>query len=116
MGVEPTSQPWEGRILPMNDTRIGWVYYSMVPAKNQLQMPDNFPSPSRMQCSGFGDTFPGGERMKYRRKQPAVDLCLDPEQRICPMFDSTSIKKFRVADRDEMGVRVVDNCAEEHIQ
>ena len=22
MGIEPTSQPWEGRILPMNYTRI----------------------------------------------------------------------------------------------
>ncbi len=43
------------------------------------------------------------------------DLRLDPEARLCPMFDSVSIKKFRVADRGEMGVRVVDNCAEEHI-
>lgn len=23
MGVEPTCQPWEGRILPMNYTRVG---------------------------------------------------------------------------------------------
>lgn len=22
MGIEPTSQPWEGRILPMNYTRV----------------------------------------------------------------------------------------------
>lgn len=43
------------------------------------------------------------------------DLRLDPEARLCPIFDSVSIKKFRVADRGEMGVRVVDNCAEEHI-
>lgn len=43
------------------------------------------------------------------------DLRLDPEKRICPKFDNTSIALFPVADRDEMGVRVVDNCAEEHI-
>ena len=54
--------------------------------------------------------------MKREKKHPAADLCLDPEQRLCPMFDSVGIKKFRVSDRGEMGVRVVDNCAEEHIQ
>ena len=54
--------------------------------------------------------------MKSEKKHPSVDLCLDPEQRLCPIFDSVSIRKFRVADRETMGVRVVDNCAEEHIQ
>ena len=29
MGIEPTSQAWEARILPMNYTRIGLGYYSM---------------------------------------------------------------------------------------
>lgn len=43
------------------------------------------------------------------------DLRLDPAQRICPKFDSTSIALFSVADQGEMGMRVVDNCAEEHI-
>ena len=28
MGVEPTCQPWEGRILPMNYTRMNIMYYS----------------------------------------------------------------------------------------
>ena len=28
MGVEPTCQPWEGRILPMNYTRRACMYYS----------------------------------------------------------------------------------------
>ena len=28
MGVEPTYQPWEGRILPMNYTRIACYYNS----------------------------------------------------------------------------------------
>lgn len=41
---------------------------------------------------------------------------LDPEERICPAFDSCSIKLFAAPDREEMGVFVVDNCAEEHMQ
>lgn len=54
---------------------------------------------------------------KHRSSQPTdgEDLRLDPELRLCPKFDSTSVAKFRVAPRKEMGVRVVDNCAEEHI-
>ena len=40
---------------------------------------------------------------------------LDPSQRICPIFDGTGIATFPVADREEMGVRVLDNCAEDHI-
>ena len=44
------------------------------------------------------------------------DLRLDPEQRLCPIYDSVSIKKFRVADPERMNPRVLDNCAEEHIQ
>ena len=116
MGVEPTSQPWEGRILPMNDTRIGWVYYNTQISKNQPEMPDIFRSLFRMKPAVSGHTFPGGDGMKRKPHCPAADLCLNPEQRLCPIFDSTGIRKFRVADRTEMGVRVVDNCAEEHIQ
>jgi len=40
---------------------------------------------------------------------------VDPSEDICPKFDDCSIALFPVADREEMGVRVVDNCAEEHI-
>lgn len=55
--------------------------------------------------------------MSKKRMGPSddMDLRIDPELRICPKFDSTSIALFPVADREEMGVRVVDNCAEEHI-
>ncbi len=42
-------------------------------------------------------------------------LSLDREQRLCPEYDSTGVKKD-AAPRKEMGVRVVDDCAEEHIQ
>lgn len=41
---------------------------------------------------------------------------LDPEERLCPAYDSCSIKKFAAPDLDEMGVAVVDNFPEEHIQ
>lgn len=48
-------------------------------------------------------------------KAESEDLRLNPELRLCPKFDSTSVAKFRVASPEKMGVRVVDNCAEEHI-
>jgi hypothetical protein len=52
---------------------------------------------------------------KKQRQTPAVDLRLDPESRLCPAFDSVSIKKFAAPDYGEMGMRVLDNCAEEHM-
>ena len=54
--------------------------------------------------------------MKHKRRtDPVMDLRLDPEARLCPAFDSASIKKFAAPDAGEMGMRVLDNCAEEHI-
>lgn len=50
-----------------------------------------------------------------KKNTKTEDLRLDPTKRLCPKFDETSIAMFPVADREEMGVRVVDNCAEEHI-
>ena len=49
------------------------------------------------------------------KKKETEDLRLNPQDRLCPKFDEESIALFPVADREEMGVRVVDNCAEEHI-
>ena len=49
------------------------------------------------------------------KKKETEDLRLNPQMRICPKFDEESIALFPVADREEMGVRVVDNCAEEHM-
>ena len=43
------------------------------------------------------------------------DLRLNPQLRLCANFDETSIAKFPVAAPKEMGMRVLDNCAEEHI-
>lgn len=49
------------------------------------------------------------------KKKIPSDFRLDPEGVICPKFDECSIAMFPVAEPNEMGVRVVDNCAEEHI-
>ena len=43
------------------------------------------------------------------------DLRLDPEARLCPAYNSVSIKKYHLPS-EEMGVRVVDNCAEENMR
>ncbi|MCD7845128.1 MAG: hypothetical protein LUG57_04605 [Oscillospiraceae bacterium] len=42
------------------------------------------------------------------------NLRLDPEQRLCARFDSESIAKYPVASLEDMGFRVLDNCAEEN--
>ena len=42
-----------------------------------------------------------------------IDTRLNPADRLCPMFDDRSIKDFRLPSH-KMGVRVVDNSAEEH--
>lgn len=54
------------------------------------------------------------KRKKAKQKLPE-DLRLDPEKRLVDKFDSTSIAKFPVASPEEMGFRVLDNCAEEHM-
>ncbi len=58
-----------------------------------------------------------GELMKNKKEKPKTEcIRLDPESQLCPAFDSTSIKLFAAPDAGEMGVRVLDNCAEEHMQ
>ena len=52
--------------------------------------------------------------MKKTEKMPCVRL--DPQQRLCPAYDSTGIKLFAAPDAEEMGMRVVDDFPEEHIQ
>ncbi len=53
--------------------------------------------------------------MKNDGPRANAELRLEPEKRLCPKFDEVSVARFPVAARDEMGMRVVDNCAEEHI-
>lgn len=64
-----------------------------------------------------GNTVFGGDFVskKSSKKADSTQLRIDPEKRLCPKFDSTSIALFPVASREEMGVRVVDDCAEEHM-
>ena len=52
------------------------------------------------------------KRHTQRRTQ---DLRLDPEARLAPAYNSASIKKFYLPG-EEMGVRVIDNCAEENMR
>ncbi|MEL4860869.1 hypothetical protein AAEU42_06445 [Pseudoflavonifractor phocaeensis] len=52
---------------------------------------------------------------KETTARPKNCLRLDPEARLCPLFDSTSIALFPVASRDRMGFRVLDDCCQEHI-
>lgn len=60
-----------------------------------------------------GNTKPGVISLKNRKMQC---IRLDPNERLCPAYDSCSIKLFSAPDREEMGVAVVDNFPEEHIQ
>ncbi len=60
----------------------------------------------------FGEILTQGEPVKNKKQN---NLRVDPESRICSKFDSVSIAKFSVADPGEMGIRVLDDCAEEHI-
>ena len=43
-------------------------------------------------------------------------LRIEPEKRLCPIYDPVSIRMFRVAEPGEMGFRVMDDFVEEHIQ
>ena len=56
---------------------------------------------------------------KNMHKKPKTQMSclrLEPENRLCPQTDSVGIRKFRVASREQMGFRVVDDFCEEHIQ
>lgn len=59
---------------------------------------------------------------KYRlapkgREETGNPVCfrLEPEKRLVPRFDSSCIAEFPVAGPGKMGLRVVDNCCEDHI-
>ena len=50
---------------------------------------------------------------KRHQQRTTEDLRLDPEARLCPAYHGVSIKQFYLPS-EELGVRVIDNCAEEH--
>ena len=66
----------------------------------------------------MGHTAREVNKMNPKRHHQRVteDLRLDPETRLCPLFDCTSIKLFAAPDPGEMGFRVLDNCAEENMK
>ncbi len=55
-------------------------------------------------------------KKKNRMDQKESNPRLDPETRLAPRFDSTGIAMFPIAEPGEMGVRVLDDFTEEHIQ
>lgn len=75
-----------------------------------------------MFCLIWGTLSDGGEPMEtgfcVEKNKTAETPCfrLNPDRRLCPLFDSTGIALFRVADRGRMGFRVVSDFCQEHIQ
>ena len=53
--------------------------------------------------------------MSRRKKRKMDDISLNPESRVAELYDPTGIRKTEVADPKRAGMRVVDDCAEEHI-
>lgn len=73
----------------------------------------------RIKSACFVQTVTGVMRMRYvrsRRKDKTPVLRLEPEKRLCPLFDPVTIAEFPVAEPGEMGYRVLDNFCEEHIE
>lgn len=66
-------------------------------------------------CFTAAYCFRGDFMSKQKKTDIPDDLRINPQQRLCAKFDNVSIAEFPVASRKEMGVRVLDNCAEEHI-
>ena len=60
--------------------------------------------------------MPADKRAKNCLDDEKPFLRLEPEKRMCPIFDPVTIAKFPVGEPDEMGFRVMDNFCEEHIE
>lgn len=52
---------------------------------------------------------------RKKTARPRDSLRLDPENRLCPQFDSTGIRTFPVASWKKMGFQVLDDCCQDHI-
>lgn len=52
---------------------------------------------------------------RKKTAMPQDSLRLDPENRLCPQFDSTGIRLFPVASWKRMGFQVLDDCCQDHI-
>lgn len=60
--------------------------------------------------------MPNAKKSRRGRSDSIPVLRLEPEKRLCPAFDPVTVAEFPVAEPGEMGVRVLDNFCEEHIQ
>ena len=54
--------------------------------------------------------------VRSHRKDKTPVLRLEPEKRLCPLFDPVTIAELPGAAPGEMGYRVLDNFCEEHIE
>lgn len=53
-----------------------------------------------------------GKRKQLREESDCLRIA--PEKRIAAKFDAVSIADFPEAEAEDMGFRVLDDCAEEH--
>ena len=51
-----------------------------------------------------------------RRRDRMPALRLEPDKRLCPIYDPVTVAEYPVAAPGEMGFRVLDDFCEEHIQ
>ena len=106
--------------VPLQDIRLMCVSVGSLRCRSGISDLSFLKNRSLDDC-GFLFAIPGHtaceviSMSKKRKQDQTIDLRLDPEARICPAFDSVSVKKFAAPNFGEMGVRVLDNCAEEHI-
>lgn len=49
------------------------------------------------------------------KKKDESEIRIIPENRVCAKFNLQSLATFPVAAPGEMGMRVIDDCAEEHM-
>lgn len=55
------------------------------------------------------------QERKIPQAQTAV-FRIEPEKRLCPIYDATGIRTFPLAPREKMGFQVLDDFVQEHIQ
>ena len=71
---------------------------------------------NRRKARTLSDGVSALKKKKENRPGGLPFLRLEPEKRLCPIFDDAAIATFPVAPPEEMGFRVLDDCCEEHIQ
>lgn len=54
-------------------------------------------------------------KKKLRGPAEKSELRISPDKRLVEKFDARSMAEFPIASENEMGFRVMDDCAEEHI-